>query len=160
MLPFVYFYFFIGLKKVLDFFPQKIFYALLCILFVFNILSLPLKSHSYQNLPSPLKNFVSLHNWAKKNLPKEGVIISRKPTITYFYTDHKSINYPYTPNLKRIWEEVEKNNVEYIIVDEFSKETYYYLLPFLYKYKDNFRLLHKIGNTGILQVIDVRNKDK
>ncbi|MBU1134310.1 MAG: glycosyltransferase family 39 protein [Candidatus Omnitrophica bacterium] len=157
ILPFIYFYFFASLKKLLNFLPQKISfvtrYSLLVTLLSSNILSLPTKAFTYQNLPQHLKNFVSLHYWIKENLPAEGVIISRKPTITYLYTNHKAICYPYTLNPDQIWDEVLKNDVKYIIVEGKSKEVYYYLLPFLYKYIDELKLLHNIGKIGLYEVI-------
>ncbi|MBU0878672.1 MAG: hypothetical protein KKD55_03560, partial [Candidatus Omnitrophica bacterium] len=128
-------------------------YSLLVTLLSSNILSLPTKAFTYQNLPQHLKNFVSLHYWIKENLPAEGVIISRKPTITYLYTNHKAICYPYTLNPDQIWDEVLKNDVKYIIVEGKSKEVYYYLLPFLYKYIDELKLLHNIGKIGLYEVI-------
>lgn len=156
ILPFMYFYFFTSLKKLLNFLPRKIYLFALCsllpTLFIFNALSLPTKASTYQDLPSPLKNFISLHYWIKENLPKEGVIISRKPTITYFYTNHQSIIYPYTLNPSQIAHEIIKNKVKYIVVDEFSLETRRYLLPFLYEYKDEVKFLYHIGRTGLFEV--------
>lgn len=156
ILPFIFFYFLSGLKKILNFLPKRIAYfcflILFSCLFILNLLALPMKGYTFENLPQPLKNFVSLHNWLKKNLPQEGLILSRKPTVTFFYTNHQSICYPFSPNPDIIWQEVLRNNVKYIIVDEFSQETYYYLIPFLYKYDDKLKLLYRIENTGILEV--------
>lgn len=156
ILPFIFFYFFSGLKKILSFLPKRIAYfcflILFSCLFIFNILSLPMKGYTFENLPQPLKNFVSLHNWVKENLPSEGIIISRKPTVTYFYTNHKAIIYPFSLNPEEIWQETVKNNVKYIIADEFSRETYFYLTPFLNKYTDRLKLLYRIENTAFFEI--------
>jgi len=37
--------------------------------------------------------------------------------------------------------------------DEFSYQSYYYLLPAIYKYRKNLKLLYRIGNTGIVEII-------
>ncbi|MBU2436477.1 MAG: glycosyltransferase family 39 protein [Candidatus Omnitrophica bacterium] len=162
ILPFMIFYFFTALKKILSYLPQKIsffaFCSLLSALFIFNILALPIEKNTYQNLSPHLKSFISLHRWMKENLPKGGTIISRKPTVTYLYTNHKAICFPYTSNPEQIWSEVLKNNIEYIIVDEISPETYDYLLPFLYEYKDKFKLLKAIEKTGLFEVIKAMPK--
>ncbi len=156
ILPFIFFYFFSGGKKILSFLPKRIAYLCFLILFsclfILNLLALPMKGYTFENLPQPLKNFVSLHNWVKENLPQEEIVLSRKPTVTFFYTNHQSICYPFSPNPDIIWQEVLRNNVKYIIVDEFSRETYYYLLPFLYKYNDKLKLLYRIENTSIVEV--------
>ena len=153
ILPFLYFYLVIGINKVFKKFPPQIFYFVIVFLFIFNLhSSFSLKKISHKNLPSSLKHFFSLHSWINKNLPKKGIVISRKPTVTYFFTQHKSIIYPFS-SPEKIWEKIKKEKVKYIIIDEFSRETYYYLLPFIYKYRKNLKLLYRIGNTGIFKVL-------
>ena len=156
-LPFMYFYFFIALKKVVSSLGQKIshstFYILLFAFIIFNSISLLNQGYTYQDSPKYHKNFIYLHQWVKENLSQEGLFFSRKPTITYFYTNHISIVYPFTLNPKAIWDEVLKNDIKYIIVDEFSRETHYYLLPFLNKYRDKIELLQSIGDTKVFEVL-------
>jgi len=156
ILPLVFFYFFTGLKAIFGLLPNKISYfcflSLFLMLFILNILSFPNKKYSYQELPQSLKHFISLHKWIRENLSDENIIISRKPTITYFYTNHKAINYPFSFDPEEIWREIRRDNVKYIISDEFSYETYLYLMPFLYKNKDKFKLLYHVQNTGIFEV--------
>lgn len=110
--------------------------------------------HSYENLNQPFKNFVSLHIWIERNLPGQELIISRKPTVTYFFTNHKSMGYPFALSPDEVWQALSKHNAKYIIVDEFSKETYYYLSPFLYKYKNRLTLLYRIGDTGLFKITE------
>jgi 4-amino-4-deoxy-L-arabinose transferase-like glycosyltransferase len=158
ILPFIFFYFFAGLERILGFLTMKVAYPffliLICSFFIFNILSLQVlfTNYSIRNLPRGFKNFMSLLSWAKDNLHPEAIVLSRKPTVTYFYTGHKAIGYPFTLNSKEIWKEIIKNNVKYIIVDEFSKETLIYLVPFLHKYHDKLVLLRRKGNTGIFKI--------
>jgi hypothetical protein len=83
----------------------------------------------------------------------EGVVVSRKPTITYFYTHHKSIIYPFTLNPEEIWNDITKNNAKYIIVDEFSRETRLYLLSFIHEYSYKLQSIYKIGNTELFEVM-------
>lgn len=160
ILPFIIFYFVVGFFKALDFLAKRsyrVYFAVfMCIFFIFNIFNLSVLPNSSQlgpeNLPVSFGNFVSLHDWIKSNLHDKGNILSRKPTITYLFTDHKSVVYPFTSNPDKIWEAVSKDNIKYIIADEFSRETYYYLLPFLYKYKDKLKLLYRIGETGLFEI--------
>ena len=157
ILPFILFYFFVGLKNVLYIISKKyyqfVFYILVAAILISHIFTLPLLRPIRKDyLNAPFKNFISLHGWIKENLSKEGIIASRKPTITYFYTNHKSIVYPYTLNPEEIWNEILKDNVKYIVVDEFSPQTYYYLLPFIRKYRSRLKLLHRVGNTGVFYV--------
>ena len=156
ILPFILFYFSIGFYKILNTFPKKIStYLFIGSLFYFLISlssSLPVHKSSLEELSPHFKNFISLHKWIEKNLPPSGLIISRKPTVTYFFTNHKSTGYPFTLNPDEIWKSLLQHDAKYILVDEFSRETYYYLSPFLYKYKNKLILVYRIGNTGLFEI--------
>lgn len=160
ILPFFFFYFLSGLREIFGFILKRFYrpclYSLICALFILSIFNSMkiIKSFpgSLNDIRPPLKNFISLHGWITDNLPKEGLIISRKPVITYFYTRHQSICYPFTSNPGKIQQELLKYNAKYILVDEFSKETYYYLSPFIHAYKNNLKLLHRVGDTGLFEI--------
>ena len=160
ILPFVLFYFFNGLREIIGFIfkgSSRIgLYFLICVLFIFNILNLIgiMKSFpkNMNGLKQPFKNFILLNEWIINNLPKEGLIISRKPVITYFYTNRKSICYPFTSNPDALYARLRAYNARYILVDEFSKETYYYLSPFIHTYRNNLTLLRRIGDTGLFEI--------
>jgi hypothetical protein len=115
---------------------------------------LPLQSQifSYEKLPRNLKNFISVHHWIKNELPTEGIILSRKPTVTYLYTAHQSVPYPFSYEPIVIWGTITKNKVRYMIVDEFSEKTYRHLMPFFELYGDRLELIYKIDNTGLFEV--------
>lgn len=162
-LPFIFFYFFSGLKATLDLLFSRpllypwgrgFFYLALVLLFMANIPGLAVRKQSYEDMPAVFKNFISLHAWAKENLADEGVFISRKPAITYFYTGHKADVYPYTQDAGEIWEHALDIRARYMVVDEFSAETRRYFLPFIYKYKDRFRLLRRQGDSLLLEVLE------
>lgn len=158
VLPFMVFYFFIGLQNLLKRLPAKVylycFSVVIIILFWFNALSLPLLfAQTFRNQPQIFKNFIRIHQWIEQNIADKGIILSRKPTVSYFYTGHQAIVYPYTRNSEEIWKEIIKNNVKYIIVDEFSQETYRYLLPFIYTYGNKLKYIDKAGNTALFEVV-------
>lgn len=156
IVPFVLFYFLSGLKAIFNFLPKKFggysFLGLSFCLLAFNIFSLPKEKLSYKTLHQPYKNFISLHNWIKNNLPSNGLIISRKPTLTFFYTNHQSACYPFSFNPDELWQEAIKNNARYIIFDEFSKESFYYLLPFILKYENRLIFLCRAGKSGLFEI--------
>ena len=154
ILPFICFYTFVGGYYILRYFFKKQypFYIIFSFLIILNLAQCPFKNYTLKDLPLPLRNFILLHQWIKNNLPKDKVIISRKPTVTYLLTGNKAICYRFSPYPKQIWQQIIKNKVKYIIVDAFSAETYQYLLPFLYTYKDKLLLLHKVKNTGIFEI--------
>ncbi|TAN60695.1 hypothetical protein EPN16_04830 [bacterium] len=163
ILPFIFFYFLAGLKNILSFLRKRFslpaFYLFAGTLFVFAVLNLKqvtahVSTHNYSGLPKPHQHFILIHRWIKENLPQDGIIISRKPTITYFYTNRKAIVYPFSSKPQDIWQEAVKNKIKYILADEFSRETYFYLLPFLSQYGNKLKLLHRIGETGLFELIN------
>lgn len=153
ILPFIYYYFFEAARYITGFLSKKAmvlsFYSFFLIL---NLLGMPLRKDTFNDLPQAFKNFISMHAWVKNTLPQEAILVSRKPTITYFYTHHKAILYPFTIQPEEIWNEIIKNRAHYIITDEFSQETYFYLLPFLYTYNDKISIVHRVGNTILFKV--------
>ncbi|OGX02411.1 MAG: hypothetical protein A2062_03180 [Omnitrophica WOR_2 bacterium GWA2_44_7] len=153
ILPFIYYYFFEAAKGIFTVFYKKPlplgFYSFFLIL---NLLFLPAKENTLKNLPLPLANFLSLHTWAKAHLPGEGIIISRKPTVTYFFTGHQALCYPFSLDPEEIWQDITIHNAKYLLVDEFSRETYVYLSPFLSRYKDKLTLLKRVGSSGVFEI--------
>lgn len=160
IMPFVLFYFLAGFTMAVKFFSKRaapyFINTCACALFIGNLLSVSVIAANYpatlDALDAPSKRFIAVHQWIEKNLPSDGVILSRKPSITYFYTNHKAVLYPYTPNPDEIWQEAQKYKVSYIVVDEFSRETAKYLLPFLDKYRDSLILKYRTGNTSLLEI--------
>ncbi len=155
VVPLIIFYFLRGIVSLWSLLKgsKYLFYVCLTIIMGLSFFSISLKKHSYGELPSSLRNFIEVHKWIKDNLSPKFIIASRKPTITYFYTMHKAITYPFVPIPRIFWEEIKRHNVQYIIVDEFSPESYYYLLPFIREYRSKLKLLHRVGNTGVLCVV-------
>lgn len=159
VLPFVIFYFLAGFLRVLKLVSGGLYRVLLpvsmSIFFFFNLMNVTAIPKGYQlninSLSAPFKNFVLLHGWINKNLSDQEVILSRKPAITFLYSNHKSVGFPYTSDDGKIWDQVLKDGVKYIIVDEFSRETYYFLSPVLYKHRDRLKLLYRIGDTGLFE---------
>lgn len=162
ILPFVFFYFFLGVDKIAGFLTKKAFSQytsfFIIILFAFNLSAFAQNIRSAHNvIPEVYNNFIALHSWMKKNLPEdeaisEEIAFSRKPTFTYFFTGKKSIVYPFDPNPDTIWQMALKEKVKYILVDEFSRETLLYMWPFLNKYRDKLKLVYRQGNSAIFEV--------
>ena len=158
ILPFVFLYFFVASRSVFRYMFKKFnnfIYFVMILILVLNISVLHFRQPRYEILSPPWRNFIEIHKWINRNIKdKKSIIVSRKCTFTYFFTGHKSIIYPYTFDVEKIKEEIKKYKAKYIIVDSFSWQTKVYLLPFLYKYRKNLKLLYRIGNTGIVEVIE------
>ncbi|MDD5669313.1 MAG: glycosyltransferase family 39 protein [Candidatus Omnitrophica bacterium] len=107
---------------------------------------------SVRDLPPYYRNFMSVHEWLKNNASESAVIMSRKPTITYFLSGRKAIGIPLTLNQDEIKKTIADNSVSIIVLDEFSIETYRYLVPYIHKYWRNLRLIFELGNSKVYEV--------
>ena len=155
LIPFLYFYLIAFFQHLFPFSFKKRSGGVLLLTIIFlliNINALSLKRSSFSDLPLSIQNFIKLNRWIEKNIPSADIIISRKPRLTFFYSAHKSICYPFSRNPDKIWNFIKKNEVRFIIVDNVSKETYLYILPFLVKYGSHFREIARSGHNWLLQL--------
>jgi hypothetical protein len=111
-----------------------------------------LKLWSYITDYPPARNFLDMNAWIASQVKDKEAIISRKPTVTYLYTGHQSIVYPFSRDPDVIWQAVLANNIRYIIVSEAWDNTSVYLKGFLIKYRDRIAPVHRIGNTELLKI--------
>ena len=151
IIPLIYAYLIIFTSKYVKSLSFKV--ILLVLLLFTNTASLPAaRPLSFGKLPSALRNFFMINVWAKDNLLSPAVIVSRKPRITYFYSGHKSVAYPFLNEPDVIWRFFRKYNAKYLIVDNFSRETHMYIAPFLQRYRARLKLIYRIGNTGLFKI--------
>lgn len=155
LVPLVIFYFMASLNDLLRFLKKGkyVFYAVCAVILVAGVSSLPIQKYTYDNLHPYFKDFISINQWVAENLPPQGIVISRKSRLTYFYSGHQSLGYPFSNDPDEIWLHISANNARYIVVDPFSRETRIYLWPFINKYKSKLKVLHRIGNAGVLEVV-------
>jgi len=81
------------------------------------------------------ENFIKMSRWVDKNLPKDAVVVSRKPSISYIYTGREFnalMNVP-SQSLDEVSQEVKANsdNFVYVIVDGVNGEVSD-LKPYIY----------------------------
>ena len=156
VLPFMYFYMFTAAEAVSEKISKKAFpaaaYVLITVLFASHAPVFFMMNRPYDNLPRPFKNFISMHEWIKNSSLPRGVIFSRKPAITYYYTNRQAVVYPFTLDAGEFKKTITENGVRYIIAEEFSLQGREYLMPFIYGNKDKFRLLHNIEGTLLLEI--------
>jgi hypothetical protein len=157
VLPFIFFYFLVGLEKLCSFaYSKRVFFAVVTLILAFHIVSslAVTQEQARMKLPESFVDFLSVHSWAKNNLPYDNsVILSRQPTITYFYSAHKSISYPFSLNAEDIMGTILKYKVKYIVADESFAGAAFYMDPLLSKYQEKLRMLYSKGKSAIYEVL-------
>jgi hypothetical protein len=85
------------------------------------------------------KGFYESLLWVKQNTPKDSLIISRKPPVTYYYTGRPSITFPFTAHTDKLMSHLQQKATRYhgqypnvyILEDNAFGETLKYLTPAL-----------------------------
>jgi hypothetical protein len=83
-------------------------------------------------LPDTYSDYFKVAEWAKSNTPADAVIASRKPEFFYLYSERKSTYYMNSNNPKELFEDLEKRNITYVVLDQLGySSTGRYLVPAL-----------------------------
>ena len=157
ILPFVFFYFLVGLEKLCSLvYSRRVFSAVVTLILAIHIpLSVVVTwQQAHLGMPASYADYLSLHTWVKDNLPQDtSVILSREPTVTYFYSGHKSIGYPFSIDPQDIMDTIWKYKVKYLVIDESFPGAALYMDPLLNKYQEKLRKLYSKGKSAIYEVL-------
>lgn len=101
------------------------------------------------------QDFYACAKWCQDNTPEGAMIVSRKPSIVWWYSRRYSVRYPYTMDRKAVWGSVSK--ADYVIVDRMRcfRETARYLIPALAQNPSSIKIAHIEGSTVVVRVIDL-----
>lgn len=147
--------FFVGIKSVLELIIKRDFvasgkiYPLLVIPYIFiNYPTLKrLHDKAEANHSPNWANFILVAEWAKDNLKRTDVVITRKPEIFYFVGDTKTKTFPYTDDLSILKKDFEEHGVTHVVFEQLGfSQTGKYLYPLLVKEPDRFSLLYSLGS--------------
>lgn len=146
--------FFVGIKSLLeliikhDFVRSGKIYPILVLPYIFvnypTIRTLHAKAEA--NHAPNWANFLLVAEWAKDNLKRTDVVVTRKPELFYFVGDTKAKTFPYTDDLEVLKKDFEENGVTHVVFEQLGfRQTGKYLYPLLVKEPDRFTLLYSLG---------------
>lgn len=151
IIPILIYYFLLGIKNYLKDTPFK-----LISLLIFGLNLSYLISKVPQNLEewniyrqNPIKlyspdwqMFFNVCSYIKENVPKDKIIVSRKPEFVYYISSHRGSLYKYSQNPDSVFNSIK--NYDYILLDNFywTGTTRRYLIPAIEKYKDYFEIVY------------------
>lgn len=114
------------------------------------------------------KGFYETLQWVQANTPANSLIVSRKPPVTYYYTQRPSVVYPFSANTQRVWSAVETKAQRYektypnvfIVEDNAFGESIKYLTPALKVHQPQLKLVftHPISQARVWQWIPASAK--
>jgi hypothetical protein len=168
IIPFIFYYFIVGIKLILSalnlkVFPKRftdaIFAMIISLILIVNLNScirFAKNQHEKDRLAgSFIGAYIEMNKWLKENSAEESVIMCRNATLTALQADRKAMWFPETLESNKIISEIEKNRVDYIIIDSLWRETQDYLVPCVNKYSSFFKEVYRTStNKGyILKVL-------
>jgi len=83
----------------------------------------------------------------------DATIVARKPTLTALYSGRRTIDYPMYRDFERQRRHILENEIDYILLDGLSRDTYTYLAPFIKARQDAFQVYSSKGNAYVLRVL-------
>lgn len=100
--------------------------------------------------PYPLayQNYFAIAKEMQKQLPENTVCVSRKPELFRYYAPKiYSIRYVFSTNTKEVIENMIKNNVDFVILDQLGySSTSLYLYPAIQQYSEFFPIVWHLEN--------------
>lgn len=159
IIPFLIYYFFIGLRNFSQWLKLKSLLIIVAIIMTIlaireNIKTIPdnlsnllnyLKGDKYAGYSADWRRYFEALNWIKDNTEKAAIIVSRKPQFTYLFSQRKSFLYLFSSDPKQIMDDFYKKKGNYLLYDSFywTATTPKYLGPVLQAYPDKFELIYK-----------------
>ncbi len=151
----------------LNYLNRNIFKLICFFIFAFNFSSLIQKipqnfnewllyNENPYSLYSPdWQKFFEAINYIKNNIPKDKIIVSRKPEFVYLIAGNKGKVYKFSYNTDSVYSSIK--DCDYIILDNFfwTGTTQRYLLPAILKYKDKFQIVYQTDEprTFVLKIL-------
>lgn len=146
LMPFLLYYLIVAIKDAAK--NRKLFYTVIFLVILLgcagNIKEI-IKQRNDPFTPAE-KSFVAGVDWMKANVPKESIIVSRRPNWVYVYSNgYRGLKFITTKDTKRQFDHIISRRVDYIIIDRnkiYRDDARDYLLPLVEKYKDRFEKVY------------------
>lgn len=103
------------------------------------------KSKVERNYPLKWRNYMDLSAWAERGIPDSSVVACRKPHLFAIQSNKTVSSFPYTDDLEVVLQGLIDKKITHVVVESIGyTATFLYLYPTVTKYKDKFKLIHKM----------------
>ena len=108
----------------------------------------------YACLEPAWQEYLGMAEWAKAELPKDAVVISRKPGLFYALSDRMGIDIPKTPDPDEYLRVAEAAGADYLILDQVDFLTPQYSVPVVQRYPRSFCVVRMgdVEGTAVLRI--------
>lgn len=119
-----------------------------------NMLSEYFKGNRFAGYNIGFTRFIEANEWLKNYDSTNAGVISRKPTLTWWFSGHQSKGYKLgTPD--QVKADIDSLGAKYVIIDQIFGQTAQFLLPAVRTFPEHFNVIHatKKPETYVLEVI-------
>ncbi len=155
LIPLVYFVFLWGVFSTINQYIIKnqkkntaIFILATILLLFFSIPELEsLHNRNKSEFHPAYKNYFSIAQSVKINLPPKTKVICRKPSLFHFYSECQVSRYKYSLETKEVIEDLVNKNADYVVLEQLGySSTPRYLYPVIKEYPQLFRTIIHLKN--------------
>ena len=171
VIPFIFYYFLIGLKKGMEFLSKlavkieknkvtmakKVILGIVVTLLI--LANFPLKPNLIKNErrkqfhpPTRISKFFSAINWINEYTAQDSIIMSARAPWVFMLTNRKTLTWPLFEPLKNVITSILQNSVDYIVVSPIHQETYSLLHNFIESYPKQFLRVFHNNKTSIYKI--------
>lgn len=149
IIPLILYYFVIGLKSIKI--NKKIFHIIIIFILAVSLIGSVFEVTRQHKDPYYGEDWEDLYQmglWVKENIPENSILLSRKPAMVYLWSGEQTFGYPYN---SKTYQFIIDNKINYIILDSFkwTETTKNFLKPVIEQNKEDFKLIHQIGETKL-----------
>jgi hypothetical protein len=98
--------------------------------------------------PAPWRAYFELARWAGEHLPRDAVVVARKPHHFHFFSGLHADVYPFTSDASALHVFLDATRASHVVLDGVGKETERYLVPAVRALPQRFVLAHRVQRDG------------
>lgn len=161
IMPFVVYYFIVGARFIIDkLFPfrmRRTVFVLIIMMIVISNLIVDVQLIKVKHSPGYIDtwpDYLNAIKWISTNTPKDSVVMAFHSAWVSIFSDRKAVDYPLVSDSKYIYDSIQKNRVNYILVDSFVvlQSTKKFLVPAIEHRLNKFDLVYTINQTKVYKV--------
>lgn len=114
-----------------------------------------IKGNKYAELEPNWLTFIEANEWLGKYDTTKIGVISRKPTLTWWFSGHRAKGYLARNNPSQVMADIDSSGAKYVIVDQVSSSTPQFLVPTIKAFPERFKILYvtKRPETYVLEIV-------
>ncbi len=109
----------------------------------------------YQLNDTRMSDYLHACEWCKDSIPDTARMACRKPEVFYIYSHyHKANMFPMYGEPDTIYNYFKKNNIDYVIIDDWFRHAYTTVYPCIRKYPEKFKIVKQFGEVDTVNNIN------